>query len=490
MGLINFSGIASGIDTEGLITATANATRATRVTPLQNKVSDLTSTNDSLTELKNRLRKLKESVQEFATLSGGGLVKSATSSDESVVGATASNSAFNGTYQVTVDSKATNGVATFSDAFTSLDQVIDADLTFANYPGAGERGFTISVGTGSNQKSINIDLNETSTFTSIINQFNSDAEMSTVAVMSAVNVSSIPGSPSYRLVISSLNEGTEKGTISVSGRGNGIIVEGVLDPATWSEQPAADAQIDIAGIGNNIVRPSNSITDIIPGVTLSLQKQSVTPVTISVQNDAASSRAKIEDFVGAWNDVVSFLNEQNTVQREEDGKNVTNVFAPLSKVRVDEGAMSAVRSVLASTRLSLGINDDGLEESLVMASIGLKTNQNGSITFTPATTPGGPPSFNDLLAQQPEAVNTLLKRFADTLSATSGTIDDYIGFGLLVDETINSNKSTIADYNKRINEAEKRIEATSSSLRARYARLESQMGRLQSQQQQLSSLLG
>ncbi len=488
MGLINFSGIASGIDTEGLIKATADATRATRVRPLQDKVADLTSTDDSLTELKNRLKKLKEAIAEFSTTTGG-LVKSATSSDESILGATASNLAFNGTYQITVDAKATNGVATFADAFTDLDQVIDADLTEATYPGADDRKFTIEVGTGSYKKTLTIALDETTTFSSIINSFNSDPTMSKVAVMSAVNVSNVIGSPSYRLVISSLNEGTEKGTIAVTNRGAGIIAEGLVDPGLWSEQPAADAQFDIAGIGTDIRRSSNTITGVIPGVTLNLQQQSVTPVTISVQNDTASSRAKIEDFVSAWNDIVTFMSEQNQISREEDGRNVTNTFAPLSKVRVDEGALSAIRSVLSSTRLSQGLNADGLEESLVMASIGLKTNQNGSLTFNPATV-GGVPSFNQLVAEQPEAVNLLLKQFADTLSNTSGTIDQYIQFGRLIDQTINSNKRLISDYNKRISDAEKAIEASSTALRTRYARLESQMGRLQSQQNQLSSLLG
>lgn len=488
MGLINFSGIASGIDTEGLIKATEDATRATRVRPLQDKVTELTGTNDSLSELKSRLNKLKDSIREFATVGGGGLVKSATSSDESIVGATASNSAFNGTYTITVDSKATNGVATFPDTFTSLTQVVDADLTATTYPTVADRQLTFEVGLGTDKKSLTITLDETTTFSSIINTFNSNADMSSVAVMSAVNVSNNPSTPSYRLVVSSLNEGTQKGTIAVTNRGSALNTESVLDPGLWSTQPATDAQFDIAGIGNNIVRSTNVVTDVIPGVTLNLQKQSVTPATITVQNDLASSRAKLEDFVTSWNDIVSYLNEQNLIQREEDGQNVTNNFAPLSKVRVDEGSLSALRSVLASTRLSLGTNSEGLEESLVMSSLGLKTNQNGTLTFQPATV-GGVTSFNDLISEKPEAVNTLLKRFADALSATNGTIDQYVGFGRLVDQTINSNKRQITDYNNRINDAEKAIAATTTSLRTRYARLESEMGRLQSQQQQLASVL-
>lgn len=488
MGLINFSGIASGIDTEGLIKATADATRAGRVTPLQDKVTELTSTDDSLTELKSRLDKLKLAVREFSTASGGGIVKSASSSDESVIGATATNSAFNGTYQITVDARATNAVATFSDAFTDYDQVVNANLTSANYPGADDRKLTFEVGTGADKKSFTLDLDETTTYSSIINKFNSDPTMTSVAVMSAVNVSNDIANPKYRLVISSLNEGTSKGTIAVTNRGAGIVAENVLDPGTWSEQPAVDAQFDIAGIGNDIKRPSNTVTGVIPGVTLNLQKQSVTPATITVQNDGASSKAKIEDFVTAWNDVVTYLSDQNLIQRQDDGTTVSNSFAPLSKTRVDEGSLSALRSVLSSSKLSQGLNADGLEESLVMSSIGLKTNQNGTLSFNPATV-GGVPSFDQLVAEQPEAVNSLLKQFADTISSTSGTIDQYTAFGRLIDQTINSNKSLISDYNKRISEAEKAIANTSTALRARYARFEAQIGTLQQQQSQLSSLL-
>ena len=79
-GGINFSGLASGIDTAALIQASSDATRAARVTPSQKRVTELEETNAAADELSNKLDLLKASLKGFTTLNGGGVSKTATSS--------------------------------------------------------------------------------------------------------------------------------------------------------------------------------------------------------------------------------------------------------------------------------------------------------------------------------------------------------------------------------------------------------------------------
>src|SRR5262245_19753709 len=112
MALVNFSGLASGIDFNSLIDAQQDQERKTRINPLETQVSSLSDTNDSFGELKSLLEDLSSAAQVFRTLSGGVLAKTATSSNESVVTASATNGATNGTYSITVSNKAQN--ATFS----------------------------------------------------------------------------------------------------------------------------------------------------------------------------------------------------------------------------------------------------------------------------------------------------------------------------------------------------------------------------------------
>ena len=56
MPLINFSGLASGIDSESLIEATVEARRSTRVEPKEKEVTELEGANTALQELTTLLQ--------------------------------------------------------------------------------------------------------------------------------------------------------------------------------------------------------------------------------------------------------------------------------------------------------------------------------------------------------------------------------------------------------------------------------------------------
>ena len=98
MPLINFAGLASGIDSEALIEAITDATRQTRVEPNETKIGELEDENDAIEELKTMLTELKDITEGFTSLSGGVVAKQASSSDETVLTASASNTALDGTY--------------------------------------------------------------------------------------------------------------------------------------------------------------------------------------------------------------------------------------------------------------------------------------------------------------------------------------------------------------------------------------------------------
>src|SRR5580765_3148268 len=113
MPTINFSGIASGIDSEALIKATSDAATQVRITPSQNKINELVDTDTSLDTLRTKLADLQTLALQFASLNGGGVSKQGISSDETIASATASNGANNGTYSLTVTALAKNETYTF-----------------------------------------------------------------------------------------------------------------------------------------------------------------------------------------------------------------------------------------------------------------------------------------------------------------------------------------------------------------------------------------
>jgi flagellar hook-associated protein 2 len=454
MPLINFSGLASGIDAESLIKATSDASRQQRVTPLEDKVNELSETNSAFDDLKSKLTTLQSAADQFSTLEGGGIVKQAVSSDETKFSAVATNGALNGTYALTVGSLAKNGTISFgpsAGSYTSTSDTISAGTTQV-----------IEIGTGSGMETVTVPISAgVTTINDFVNTFNNNSNK---ARASLINVGTT-GSPNYRIVINANNTGTENGSINVTTHAAGF--------SAISDSPATNASVTVAGIGT-ITRSTNQITDIVPNLTLELK--SLGSATLSISDDSDATVSNVEELITAWNDLVTFIAENNTITREEDGDSVENIFAALASTRVDDNALTTLRQNLSAARSESG------SEIKIFADLGVKTQRDGTLLFDSDT-------FKSALANEPISVNAILSDLADEISLTNGTIAQYIRFNGLIDTTVNANKTQISNLNERISLAEAAILKQEEAMRARFARLESTVSRLQSQQSALASAL-
>ena len=67
-----------------------------------------------------------------------------------------------------------------------------------------------------------------------------------------------------------------------------------------------------------IYRSSNSVADVITGVTLNLKKLTTSEVQISVAQSSSDITEKVEAFVNAYNDIYDFITEQQAAVEDED----------------------------------------------------------------------------------------------------------------------------------------------------------------------------
>ena len=117
----------------------------------------------------------------------------------------------------------------------------------------------------------------------------------------------------YRLILTSANTGAEN-SITISASGSGLIpadpaISALLsnDPTSTSGQnmseslAALNAKLTVNGI--SVSKPSNTVSDIIPGVTVNLTKTtpSTSPVTLTVAPDTATVTKNVNGFVTAYN---------------------------------------------------------------------------------------------------------------------------------------------------------------------------------------------
>jgi flagellar hook-associated protein 2 len=465
MSAVTFSGLASGIDSTSIIASILDQRRATQIKPLQTKISTLTDTNSSLAKLSDLLDTLKGTADKFRDINGTVLAKTAASSSETRVTATAANTAGNGAYAVNVLSLAKNGNSSFDDRYSSTSQTINSSINNGAAP--ANRTVTVQVGTGADQESVAVELTNTTTAADFVSQFNTS---STKAEASLVNVGTA-SSPSYAIVINSNNQGTNLGELSTSvgseitSAGSGAFV------ATTTSQ-ATNAQFTVSGISGTFTRANNTVSDVITGVTLSLQ--STGAATITIGDDASTTATTVQSFVDAYNDVVKYIAENDLVSTDETGQNA--VFGPLASTSIDEGFLGSLRSSLSSSSISSGLVS-------TLGDLGIKTERDGTLRFDST-------KFKESVASDPESVRSITRKLGDSLASVGGIIAQYTQFNGLIDVAERSNQSSIDSYNKRVSELEKALSQQEFALKGQYARLESIIGKLNSQQSALAGLGG
>jgi flagellar hook-associated protein 2 len=272
-------------------------------------------------------------------------------------------------------------------------------------------------------------------------------------------------------VFSSKESGVERGAISLTA-GTALTNTGAFTSSTTSQ--AADATFSLSGLGGTVRRSSNTVSDILPGVTLNIGSLGTT--TISVKTDSSKTAKGVADFVDRFNRIISYTKEQNTVTFEGDSKDATPTFAPLSSTQIDEGLVSAIRSGVRSSR-------SGRSSAIAtLADMGITTARDGTLSLDSK-------KLDAAIANDSGSVEQLLQQLGDTLAAPGGAIDQFTRFGGQFDSLKQANNRQIDSYNRRAESAEKILSRQEDEMRTRFSRLESLMGGLQQQQMALSSLV-
>lgn len=130
----------------------------------------------------------------------------------------------------------------------------------------------------------------------------------------------------------------------------------------------ADASITVDGV--TVTRPDNTISDIISGVNLDLLKaDSGTTITLNIGRDIDSVMAKIDAFVTAYNDILSYIHTQTSYDEttQEPGG-----------ILFGDGTLASIKSDLTSTLIQdvWGVSSDYSTLGLV----GINVDREGQLS--------------------------------------------------------------------------------------------------------------
>jgi len=376
------SGIISSLRTDEILAQLLELSRAP-VNRLEARESDLQAKLDAWQTVNTRLLAVKTSLTQFVT---GLAIDSytAASSNESAVGVTASASASPGVYSFTVDQLAANHQV-------ASQGYADADIT-----SLGSGTVTITVGSGDSVE-IAIDNLTLNGLRDAINGADGGVR--------AVVINTGAGANPYQLLITSETTGAG-GAMTID-----VGLTGGAAPTFTDVQAAQDALLTFgSGAGAvTVTRGSNTITDVIPGVTLSLlATQTESPVSVTVTRDVSAISEMIDDFVTAYNDLVDFINQQSDYDAET-GETGT-LFG--------EYRLSALHNELVSV---IGNPVEGVDSGWsLLSQVGIRLGVDGKLTVDSG-------DLDAALANDPDGVRRLFARYGvaanSAVSYVSATAD-------------------------------------------------------------------
>jgi flagellar hook-associated protein 2 len=460
---ITFSGIASGIDGDAIIKALIDA-KKNQNAPLEAKVTNFKTENDALEEFNTKMLTLNDSLKDFLTLAGSSVSKTATSSNDDAVSVSAGSNAVATSTTINVQKLATSGSIAFADTFSDPSAPIAPSLS-------GPTTIKITVGTGDSAETIQVPVDSTTTIDQLAGSINA-ASTSGKVQASLINIGTA-SAPQYKLVVGSTRTGSDNGALNVEIPPE-LSSLGILQPGSITQ--AGDAVIQVNGLGT-ITRSNNQISDLIPGLTISLKQENTGPVTISVGNDADKTAKKLNDVITAYNEIVTYSSTNSKIDRIEDENGVTNKYGSLARTNVDNRAVDALRGAMA------GLNSNVAGSAVqVFSDLGISTQKDGTLAFDTD-------KFMAAVASDPVAVDNLVHSFADKVGATNGIIADYTKFQGQLDQSISSNQEQIDTISDRLNRIQANLDKQTENLRLQFSKLESTIAKLNSDGQSLISLI-
>ncbi len=331
----NIGGLVSGLDTNTIVSQLMDLERIP-LRNLESRKSDYQKKDDAWQSITTRLSALHTAIKDLDRPADWSSFVAATSSNEAAVAVSATGGADPGLFSFTVDQLATTHQVASSTSFASADAVVGAG-TFTITTSDGDH--IVTTGDGATLADL----------AQAINDLDAGVSASVLSVDSA----------SARLLITADDTGTAA-VFSASGTQTGL---GTFDVV----QQGVDAQLTIgSGPGAiTVSRSTNSVSDLVSGLTLDLQATTTEPVTVTVSRDLDTAVEKVQAFVDELNATLDELDAKSSYNADAD------VAAPLT-------GDSTVRSLMLDLTSKVSYPVAGMTGDYSYAgSVGLSVNREG-----------------------------------------------------------------------------------------------------------------
>lgn len=251
----------------------------------------------------------------------------------------------------------------------------------------------------------------------------------------------------------------------------------VTAPVTKTQyQAAQNAVFKLNGV--EFTRSSNTVSDALTGVTLNLSTTTVanTPITLTVSNDTVSARPKLEAMVKAYNDLYSLYKEQTASSMDMATRGVLNS---------DFGVTSMMRQLTSGLMLpTTNITGGALTGQTDLSAMGLKLLDSGKLALDDTLYAAASSTLQSRLS-----AGIRIGYSTSTSSDLSSQIGDMLLSGGLIQDRIDSEKTTQSELNTRKTNLQEKLVAVQARYTAQYASLDALLFKLQGTSDSLKSAL-
>lgn len=447
MATLGIDGLASGLDTTGIINQLISLERQP-VTRLQQRISRNDAAISSLTKFSSAMKKIEDLAKKLTAPRATFMPVNATSSDASVA-ATASSGAATGSVEFTVDALAQTHRLVSSGKTASLSDVVATTNSTVRITVDGT-DFDVDTGDG--------------TLSTLITNINATSGLEVSA--QAVNTGS-----GYKLQLN----GTESGAASVF-----TVDTTNLDPAFATSmdllQQGQDAQITM-GKGTageyTVTSASNTFAGVLDNLSFTVSKADPsTTVTISVTQDQDALVQDVKALVDEVNSLLKGLDEATFAGKDGRQGSLSN-----------DPTMRGLRTQLLNA-MTFAVGDSYYGSAGL---IGINSTREGRLEFNEST-------FKTALEERPADVigmfrsdDTAAPGLAQRLQTLAA---DATRFGTgTFDTAIESRKTGNSATQTQIDAMEIRIELRRKSLQRQFASLETALSSTKAQGDWLASQL-
>ena len=295
---INTLGAGAGFDSKSIVEALVNAEKAPTENRIQRKIDTSEAQISAIGQAISAFNELQEAAKTLDDLSDFSNFTTSNSAPTAMT-VSASSGASTGAHSVGISSIAKEQRTTITpdgaSVFTSSTQLLNSGNTFS-----------IDIAIGSPSATTHSVAVSTATPQGIVDAINAQGLDVSAQLIDQ-------GTAGTNYVIQLVGKSGTANQFSFTPS-----VNSMLSASTPSAQAASDATITVNGI--QFTRSTNKIEDVIPGVTLSINSTTSSDASVTITQDTAEVKTKIESLVSTYNNTMTVLNGLTDAELEGDLK--------------------------------------------------------------------------------------------------------------------------------------------------------------------------